>query len=91
MNKLEGNMITTTNLRFAHYERELSEGEQNFGHIMYKDGMSLFYTPIYVDNRSSINNARSSLQTSTVISSSIEGNVLTVNTLNSVYTFSLKQ
>jgi len=89
MIELVGNMISTTNTKFSKYEREVVDNEQNYGNIMFDVNMSLFYTPVYVDNRASIQNAQSLLQTSTVESYVIEGNVLTVKTRNSVYTFSL--
>ena len=87
MIELAGNLISTTNTKFSKYERDIVPDEQNYGSVMFD--VTLFYTPVYVDNRASIQNAQSLLQTSTVESYVIEGNVLTVKTRNSVYTFSL--
>jgi hypothetical protein len=89
MNELFGNMISTSNKQFSHYERDIVDGEQCYGQIMFEVGRSLFYTPVYIGNRASINTTRL-FQTSEVVSASTVDNMLTVNTRNSVYTFSLK-
>lgn len=89
MTELFGNMISTSNKKFSYYERDIVDGEKCYGHIMFEVGGSLFYTPVYIGNRASINTARL-FQTSEVVSASTVDNILTVNTLNSVYTFRLK-
>ena len=92
MIELEGNLVSTTNTRFAHYEREVIDNEQNYGKILFEVGESLLYTPIYIGKSCIIQNSTTDyLKTFPVQDAIIEGNILTVKTSSSVYTFNLKQ